>query len=89
MLVDPTGVKVTVKFGDQTVLEICDGLTLLPTTTTTMTPADGPYDNRAKRQTRFCLKNRSVGRSVGFALLQALSLTTARGYATEGKLRGT
>ena len=49
--VDPTGVKVHIKFNllilGQTVLEIYDCFTLLRTTTTT--PADGLYDNRAKR----------------------------------------
>ena len=46
------GVDVCVKILGQTVLEICDCLALLRTSTTT--PADGPYDNKAKRLRRFC-----------------------------------
>ena len=57
MVVEPTDMKVLVKFGDlsQNVLEIYDCLTLLRTTTST--PADGPYDNRA---TAFCLKRLKI-----------------------------
>ena len=51
VVVDPTGMKVRGKkwvILGQTVLEIYECLTLLRTTTTTTTPADGPNDNRAK-----------------------------------------
>ena len=46
VLVDPTGMKVRVKFGDSRSNHSrdIDCLSLLLTTTT---PADGPYDNRA------------------------------------------
>ena len=54
MVVAPTVVKVSLKFGQAAVHEIYDCLTLLrtTTTTTTTTPADGPYGNRAKRHKR-------------------------------------
>ena len=59
----------------QTVLEIYDCLTLLRTTTTT--PADGAYDNRAKR------------RLVAFGLKKAPSVVVAAPDSQSGKLGST
>ena len=62
VVVDPTDVKVSVKFGNSrsNLVEIYDCLTFLRTRTTTTTPDDGPYDNRAKRVTAFCRTNHFV-----------------------------
>ena len=60
MVVDPTGVKVRVKFAEfrsNRSRDIRLGHFVRTTTTTAATQVDGPYDNRAKRrQPAFCLK---------------------------------
>ena len=67
MIVEPTGVKVHVKVDDSMSNRSRD--IQLPhfvrtTTTTTTTPADGPYDNRAKRAAAFWLKKMKYAQTV-------------------------